>query len=97
MEHLKEIEERARLGDILADFANNGSLAILEDHILKPLDRGAFETFKKVDPSNLAEVMQTQMMSKVIDRIRQEIHSKIEEGKLAKQTLLDYSTQKEDE
>jgi hypothetical protein len=59
----------------------------LVQHVLEPLDRRAFETFKRVIPTEPYEIVQAQMMSKVIDLIKAEIDSLIQLGYLAKEAL----------
>ncbi len=94
----KDIERYAKvssIGDKLLDLKESGSYKVLDEHIFKEIERGAFEAFKRVKPDETVEIIQTQMMAKIVDKIRCMIDAKIEEGKLAKQTLI-HST-REDE
>jgi len=95
-EELVRLEKVSHIGDAMQAFVNgSGGLEVLETYILTPLEKKAFETFKQVNPVMQAEVIQTQMMSKVIDQIRQEIQIKIEEGRLAADSIIN-STQEDE-
>lgn len=98
-EDIKIIQDKAYLGERLQQFFDNGSYGLLNEHILSPLERAAFEAFMKIKPDELSEVIQTQMMGKMIALVRNMITQKINEGKLARETLknLNDSTQQEDE
>lgn len=86
----------SNIGDKLEDLKINGVFDILEEYIFKPLDRGAFEAFKKIDPADTTRIIETQMMSKMIDSIKREVESKINQGKLAKDCLLKSTLSEED-
>lgn len=94
---LQQLEEQARLGDKMKSFLKDGAYQILNDEILEPLDRAAFEAFKKVNARDELAVVETQMMSKIIDRIKKTIEEKIALGDYARQELLNYSTPGTDE
>ncbi len=94
---LHRMEQISHIGDKLHDFSTNGSLSTLEEYVLEPLDKAAFETFKKVDPDKIPQIIQAQMMSKVIDEIRQTINKKIEEGRLMAETIRTLPDMLEDE
>ena len=94
-EEIIQLSEYSQVGDLMEDFSRN-NLPDLNKYILEPLEKAAFETFKKVDPSDVNAVMQTQMMSKMIDKIRQEISSLIHRGKLAKHQILTSTQEEED-
>ena len=79
--------EISTIGDNLRDFRDKGALELLEKHILIPMEKGAFEAFKKIDPSDTVQVMETQKLSQIIDQIRATIEQKIQEGNLAKEYL----------
>lgn len=83
------------LGDKAKEFMESEFWAFFDTHVLQELDRKSFETFKKVEPSATLEVMQCQIMSKMIGQIKSELSSLIEQGQYAKTLLL--STQLEDE
>lgn len=85
-EYLKEFEERSRKGDEVYNFYVN-AYPVLNKYILLPLEQKAFETFVKVDPSDMTQVIETQKMVQIINAIRTMIQTVIEEGRLAKQTL----------
>jgi hypothetical protein len=76
----------SRKADVLRDFKVSPYYNTLRA-IFDALDQKAFETFKKVDPSDVNGVIQTQMMSKVISQLWREIDNTIREGDLALQTL----------
>lgn len=79
--------EISTIGDNLRDFRDKGPLELLEKYVLIPMEKGAFEAFKKVDPSDTVQVMETQKLSQIIDQIRATIEQKIQEGNLAKEYL----------
>jgi len=93
LDDLKRIENVSLNGGYLQDSMRNGSI----DKVFDDLDREAFKAFKKVDPSIPVEVIQVQMMSKMIDKIRSTINQRIEGGKLALEQLKSLPEQDENE
>lgn len=89
--HLTRISQ---IGDELLEFKNN-ALPILKKYILDPMYQDAFKAFSLVDPSDQMQVIQTQMIYKVTEKIERLIDQKIEEGRLAKQTLITLPLQDE--
>lgn len=85
------------IGDNFRDFRDKGPLDLLEKYVLTPMEKGAFEAFKKVDPSDTVQVMETQKMSQIIDQIRAAIEQKIQEGNLAKEYLRNIQAEIESE
>lgn len=79
--------ETSRKGDRMRDFKESEHYAAFIQIILDPLDRKAFETFKRVDPASPNDIIQAQMASKIVDQIKQEIESVISQGDLAKEYL----------
>jgi hypothetical protein len=77
----------SRNGDFMRDFQASEFWGPINETIFDALDRKAFETFKKIDPSDTMGIMQAQMMSKVIAQIRQEIDRIIQQGLLAREQL----------
>ncbi len=86
-EQIQTYIEVSRIGDQMEQFKASEHSSNFVQHILEPLDRRAFETFKKVTPTEPYEVVQAQMISKSIDAIKGEIDSLIQLGYLAKQAL----------
>lgn len=87
LEELKRLEEKAHAGDAMRDFLNNGSYDLLNKKILEPMERAAFEVFKKIKADDHIGIVEAQMMSKVINQIRSTIESIIQEGQLAQETI----------
>lgn len=81
------LAEKGRLGEKFEAFRASEGYLLLRKQILDVLDRRAFETFKKVVPTEEYEVVQAQMMSKVIDQIEAEIDRIISEGVYSRQLL----------
>ena len=86
-ENILVLREQVQVGQRLQEVLEGKDFAVLKEHILLPLQVGAFEIFKKVDAKDFARVMETQMMSKMIDTIRKEIEKKINQGRLAEQQM----------
>ncbi len=82
-----EYFSKAQKGEFFERFLKSKEWAVFDEEILERLDRKAFETFKRVDPNNKIEIIQTQMMSKIINQIRREIDNIVEEGRLARLNL----------
>lgn len=76
-----------KTGKRLETLVQNGSLDVLWEEILEPMDREAFELFKTIDPSDFNAVNQAQKISAVVHDIRKRVHRKIEDGLRAQQTL----------
>lgn len=91
----QRLTEISRISNILAEFKESGGYGTLEEYILKPLERGAFNAFKSVKADDATSVIETQMMAKVIDMIRQTIDNKIQEGRLAMNTLTNLNSTSE--
>lgn len=84
---LLELQERAQLSDEFKEFTRTRGYALFEQHVLDKLYERAFDTFKRVDPERPAEIIQAQMMGKMIDQIRHEIGKIIGNGDIARETL----------
>jgi len=83
-QHLKEISQK---GDMFEVFLKEGCYETLNKYILEEIEKEAFNTYKNVIPENVSEVIQSQMMGKIVDLIRRKIENKIQEGRLAKHRL----------
>ncbi len=86
-EDIKILEKKALYGNRFINLLDSEQWKLLDEEIFKPLDRSAFETFKKVEPSDVNGIIEVQMISKVIDKIKLEISIKINEGVFAKNQL----------
>ena len=86
-EEINRLIEISKIGDDLKNFKEQGGCAVLQKHILTPLEKGAFDAFKNVPAEDTNRVMETQMMWKIIDMIRKTIDIKINEGLMAKNQL----------
>jgi predicted RecB family nuclease len=84
---INELYERSQLSDNFKELKNSRNFSLYEQHVLDKLYKGAFEAFTNVNPQNEVEVIQTQMMGKIINRIRQEIDKIIDDGTMARQLL----------
>jgi hypothetical protein len=82
-----DLAEKGRLGEQFEAFRVSEGYLILRKFVLDVLDRGAFEAFKKVVPTEQYEIVQAQMMSKVITQIEAEIDKIISQGQFARQVL----------
>jgi len=96
-EDLKAYEEASRTGDALENLKRSGDFAVFVEKILEPLDRGAFEVFKKVDPEDTIGIIEAQQMSKMLDRIDDELKRMIQEGYYAKEQIKNSTHEQEDE
>lgn len=81
------LREKINIGLKLKEIIIRQDYKTLEEYVLVPLQVSAFETFKKVDASDTIQVIEAQMMSKIIDAIRREIEIKINQGLLAERQL----------
>jgi hypothetical protein len=91
MEHsdFEMLRDRAQLSDEFKALVNSRGYTLFEQHVLEKLYQQAFETFKKVDPEEPAQIIQAQMMGKIIDLIRLEVNKIIDSGDIARQLLSD--------
>lgn len=81
------LREKINIGLKLKTIISGADYKLLEEYVLVPLQISAFETFKKVDAADTIQVIESQMMSKIIDAIRREIEIKINQGLLAEKQL----------
>lgn len=81
------LREKINIGLKLKGIVDGQDYKILEEYVLVPLQISAFETFKKVDANDTLQVVEAQMMSKIIDAIRREVEIKINQGLLAEKQL----------
>jgi hypothetical protein len=86
-EEMNRLLEISKIGDDLKNFKEEGGYAILQKYILDPFEKEAFEAFQDVIATDVDSVIETQMMGKIVRRIRQAIEIKINEGMLAKSQL----------
>lgn len=87
---LKNLEERSHVGDLFKTFRENGSLALLKKYILDRITQDAFNGFGITPADDKVAIIGFQQMKIVSERIEKRINQYIEEGKLAKQQILDY-------
>lgn len=93
-------QERVRIahsGEKLEAFVASGSFDVLIDEVLDPMERESFEAFKKIDPTNSIEVLQTQKMAQIVGEIKRRVEKKIEAGLMARKLILENSTQEGEE
>ena len=81
------LRERVVIGQRLQELLFGNDFKVLHEHILLPLQVGAFEAFKKVSADDTIHVLETQLMSKMIDTIQKEVEIKINQGRLAEEQL----------
>lgn len=86
-ENIIVLRERIAVGQRLQQVLNGDDFKTLHEHILLPLQVGAFEAFKKIPASDTVLVLETQLMSKMIDTIQKEVEIKINQGRLAEEQL----------
>jgi len=96
LEELQRLEKIARIGDSFENFKASEVYQLIDQYIFQVLDRGAFEAFKKIDPKDEIAIIETQKMSQIIDKIKNEINKKIEEGRLAKHQIMMSNPNEED-
>lgn len=95
--NLREHQDIAMAGDALQRVISSGAMETLEREIFEPMERDAFEVFKKIAPDNTLEILQAQKISQVIQEIRRRINKKIDMANEARQSILENSTLKEGE
>lgn len=86
--------ERVRIAkeaERLESVVHNGSFDILIELIFDPMEKEAFEVFKKIDPNATMEIVQAQKMAQIIAEIKRRVESKILEGNLVRQQLIEES------
>lgn len=88
---LKQWQEEARVADRLEGMVSTGSLDVLWDEILAPMDQEAYEAFQKMDPSDFNAVAQAQKVSQVVADIRKRVERKIELGRFARQKIQEFT------
>lgn len=86
-ENVLVLRERIAVGRRLEEILNGQDWEVLKEHVLLPLQIGAFEAFKKVNADDVTQVLEIQMMSKMLDAIQKEIQIKINQGQLAQEQL----------
>ncbi len=79
--------EKARLGEQFEELKKSREFLLLKTYIFDPYDRAAFELFKKADAADPVQIIETQMTSKVIDKIQTDIEKIIQEGIYAREVL----------
>ncbi|MDI6788311.1 MAG: hypothetical protein QME51_08065 [Planctomycetota bacterium] len=86
-ENILILRERIDIGRKLQTALNGEDFKMLNEHILLPLQIGAFEAFKKIPADAPVLILEAQLMSKMIDTIRREVEIKINQGRLAEEQL----------
>lgn len=88
-DNAKQLEKESLIGDKFFDFVEGGWLELLDEYVFRPLDREAFELFKKVPAEDANGIIESQMMSKVVDLIKGRIQTRIHQGQNAKAALIE--------
>lgn len=73
------------------------SYPLLDEHILTKIESEAWDTFKKIPADDVVGIIEAQMMSKIVDKIRAEIDRLIKRGQEARQRLKDSTLSDEEE
>lgn len=89
-------QEESRIADELVNFLHT-AWPTLQTYILDPINAAAFQKFKSVNADDTSAVIATQMVSRSIDLIRDEIQKRITAGLAARDNIRAYSTLNEDE
>jgi hypothetical protein len=90
---LMDLQDRAQLSEEFKTLKQSRGWTLFEQNVLDKLYQQAFETFKKVDPNSPTDIIQAQIMGKIIDRIRLEVNRIIDDGDMARQLLRDIITE----
>jgi hypothetical protein len=84
-----DLQEAIRAGERIETVVTGGAFQVLLDEILEPLREESYAAFKKVDPSDLCSVIQTQKIGWVVDEIKRRVERKIEFAREARQRIED--------
>lgn len=79
--------ERSKIGEAMENLEANPDFAVFKEQVLENIHKGAFEAFKKVDPSDSVAVIETQQMGKVVDIIYSTMNDLVEEGRVIRHNL----------
>ncbi len=90
-DEVTRLREVAQIGETLQELVLSRSWMVFSFEVLDELEVSAFEVFKGTDPTAWEEIVQAQMMAKMIDQIRRRIQALISEGELAVIQLRDLS------
>jgi hypothetical protein len=95
-----DIRARMRLaesGEKLQSFLETGAFDVLISEVLDPMEKEAFEAFKKLPPNDAISIIQTQKMAQIVDEIKRRVERKISAGLSAKQQIVNDSNPEEGE
>lgn len=97
-EQLAKYEKESRLGEAIENLMRNPDFDVFVKEILDPMEIKAFEDFKTLDPEDHISVMEAQMGSKVVDKIRTLMSTTIHIGRAARAAIIDVndSTQEDE-
>lgn len=90
---LREQERVARSGEKLEAFVETGAFDVLISEVLDPMEREAFEVFKKLSPNDPIEIIQAQKMAQIVSEIKRRVEKKIQQGLEARKQIIENSTQ----
>jgi len=85
-ETIAHLQEKINTGSALRDFYEN-HFGIFKDQVLEPMKEEAICQFAIVDPANLAQVISAQTYFNILNDIEKVIKQRIEEGRLATETM----------
>lgn len=90
-QEFEKLQNDSIIADRIQAFANSPQFDDLKKYVIEPLQNSAFQAFKKTPADQMINIIEAQMMSKMLDKFVQVIYSKIEQGAMARKTMIENS------
>jgi hypothetical protein len=88
-----ELQRQANVGESMENLVKGGWMNLLAEHVLDPMQQEAFESFKKLVPSDFDSICQAQKLGQVVDEIKKRVDRKIELGRQARKRIIELATE----
>lgn len=82
-----DVVEKIRVANFFNSFLKGDFYPIFKKYILDDFKNSALETFTSIEPGNVNEVIQTQLMGKIPDKIIMRMHELVQQGEMASRQI----------
>lgn len=82
-----ELQKCVEAGEKFKELENNQIYQLIEDRVLKPLERASFQSFGNVMATDTQAIINCQIRKKAVDLFREQWRVVINEGTVARQKL----------
>lgn len=81
--YIEELKEKVRIGALFDSFLNGEFFPVFKKYVITDFRNSALDTFTEVNPDEISEVVQAQLLGKIPDKIVTRMQELADDGKMA--------------